>query len=227
MILDTVTSSILDHLFKNKKINYSQFSDVEKQKCLSILLPLDITIENFFQNSTFSDSDRGQILFNLMKQDVDILALGEHLDWKKFELFISTIFNQVNYTVLTNFRFKDELTKYEIDVIAFKLPYIFVIDCKFYRIMTSSLIKDAVEKQRERVEALVESFPILSDELTKKLLLPIKRKLFLFPILISWRDHNIQFYQNIPIVPYNQLSGFLQEIDENRENLFYLNIRLN
>jgi len=226
LILDNVTRSILLHLFRNKKINVQLFSAAEKKKCSSILKPLDCSLEDFFQKSKFSEEEQGNLLYELLKLNIDILAIGQLLDWKKFEIFISTIFNRENYSVLTNFRFKDEITKYETDVISFKFPYIFVIDCKYYKNMSLSVLENAVEKQKERVEALFEIFPIISNELISKLQLPLKRRLFLFPVIISWRDHQIQFLQNVPIIPYKQLSGFLQEIDENREKMFYLNILL-
>ena len=226
MILDNVTSSILLHLFQKESLNVSSFSEAERQKCSSILRILDYSLESFSQRKEFSELEQGNFLYELLKLNIDMLAIGQLLDWRKFEIFISAIFNKEHYSVLTNFRFKDEITKYEIDVISFRFPYIFIIDCKYYRNMSSSIVKTAVEKQKERVEALFESFPILSNELISKLQLPIKQKLFLFPVIISWRDHQIQFYENIPIIPYRQLSGFLQEIDEYREKMFHLNIIL-
>ena len=226
MILDTVTSSILLHLFQKEKIDISSFSETEKKKCSSILGGLDYTLEGFFQKKEFSELEQGNLLYELLKLNIDISAIGQLLDWRKFEILISAIFNRENYSVLTNFRFKDEITKYETDVISFKFPYIFIIDCKYYRNMSLSVIKTVVEKQKERVEAMFETFPIISNELISKLQLPIKQKLFLFPVIISWRDHQIQFYENIPVIPYRQLSGFLQEIDENREKMFHLNIIL-
>jgi len=62
--------------------------------------------------------------------------------------------------------------------------------------------------------------------LVKNLTLPLKRQLLFFPIIISWRQPNLQIYQDVPIVPYNQLSGFLDEIDELRDSLFHLAIEL-
>ena len=87
-------------------------------------------------------------------------------------------------------------------------------------------MKDAVIKQRERTEVLIEVFPISSQELISKLSLPIHREIFLYPLIISWKDHNLQFYDNVPIVPFNHLQGFLQEIDEYRFNLYHLSLKL-
>ncbi len=226
MILDNVTQCILLHLFRKKEINFQRFSDVERERCSLILKSFGYSSEDFFQKNNFSELEQGNILYEILKMNNNIQTIGQLLDWKKFENLISAIFDKENYSVLTNFRFKDEITKYEIDVISFKFPYIFVIDCKYYKNMSLSVVRTAVEKQKERVEALFEIFSIISDELISKLQLPLKQRLFLFPLVISLRDHQTQFYQDVPIVPYKQLSGFLQEIDEIREKMFHLNILL-
>ncbi|MFW9851991.1 MAG: hypothetical protein ACFFDS_03560, partial [Candidatus Thorarchaeota archaeon] len=139
---------------------------------------------------------------------------------------IATVFDQMDFTVLTNFRFKDEFTRYEIDVLAFKYPYLFIIDCKYHQKASSSMFNDAAYKQKKRAEILLEMFPILSDELIRKLSLPLKRKIHIIPLVISWRDHAVQFQQDVAILPYQQLPGFLQEIDEYRDNLYRLNLFL-
>ena len=226
MILDNVSQSILLHLFQKKKINISILSETEKKKCSAILSSLNYTLEELSHRSEFSELEQGNFLYELLKLNNDIQAIGQLLDWRKFEILISAIFSRESHSVITNFRFKDEITNYEIDVISFKFPYVFVIDCKYYKNMSYSTVKTAVDKQKERVEAMFETFPIISNELISKLQLPLKQKLFLFPLIISWRDHQTQFHEVIPIVPYAQLSGFLQEIDENREKMFYLNILL-
>jgi len=224
--LDEASQLILNHLFGTKEIKLEQVSVDIKEKCDRILSALDIDLVSFTKDSDFSDKTKGMILLRLVENGSNLGALLEFLDWKGFEVIISAIFDEMDYTVQTNFRFKDEFTKYEIDVLAFKFPYLFVIDCKHYKNPTSSSMKSATIKQKERTEVLLEVFPILYEELVSKLLLPIKRKIHLYPIIISWRNHDIQFHQDIPIVAFSQLSGFLQEIDEFRFNLFHLTLEL-
>ncbi|MCE7742135.1 MAG: restriction endonuclease [Candidatus Heimdallarchaeota archaeon] len=226
MKLDEASNLILSHLFRTKEIKLEQLTVLVKEKCEMILSSLDIDLASFFNNSEFSDKTKGMIILRLIEYGSNLGAISEFLDWKGFEIIISAIFDKMDYTVQTNFRFKDEFTKYEIDVLAFKFPYLFVIDCKHYKNPTSSSMKTAAIKQKERTEVLLEMFPILYEELVSKLLLPIKRKILLYPIIISWRDHDIQFHQNTPIVAFSQLSGFLQEMDEFRFNLFHLSLEL-
>ena len=226
MRLDSVTREILFHVFQKEEMKISKLTNNELERLTIILEQLGYTIKTFSEIKEFSETEKGMIIFHFLKKGIEISKISQMIDWKKFELIISHIFNELSYTVLTNFRFKDEFTKYEIDVIAFKYPYVFLIDCKYYKLISSTNLKEAAEKQKDRTEILIEMFPIISDELVKNLTLPLKRQLLFFPIIISWRQPNLQIYQDVPIVPYNQLSGFLDEIDELRDSLFHLAIEL-
>ena len=217
---------ILFHVFKKETIILSKLSPIEKEKILEIIKPLNFTLDDFFFQKEFSDKEERSIISEIIKSGVDALSINRLLDWKQFENIIATIFDQNGFTVITNFRFKDEFTRYEIDVLAFKYPYLFIIDCKYHKKASSAMFKDAAYKQKKRAEILLEMFPILSDELIRKLFLPLKRKLLIIPLVISWRDHIVQFQQDIAILPYQQLPGFLQEIDEYRDNLYLLNLYL-
>jgi len=217
---------ILFHVFKREIVVLSKLTSIEKEKILDIIKPLNFSLESFFSRKEFSEREERDIISTIIKSGIDALLINSILDWKQFENIIATMFDQMGFTVITNFRFKDEFTKHEIDVLAFKYPYLFVIDCKYHQKSSSTMMKDAADKQKERAEILVEMFSILSDELIRKLYLPLKRKLLILPLVISWREQSVQFHQNIAILPYHQLSGFLQEIDEYRDNLYQLNLFL-
>ena len=224
MRLDTVTRIILDHILEKDKLDMPKFSQNEKFKCQVILQSINYSLDEFFNTTKFSEKEKGKIVYSLLEQGKDASLIMEKLDWKGFEHIISTIFDTSNYSIMTNFRFKDEFTKYEIDLLAFKFPYLFVIDCKHHRTGSSSFLKNSAEKQKERAEILFEQFPIISEDLISNLTLPIKRKISLFPLIVSWRTYSLQFYSEIPIVSYNNLSGFLQEIDEYRDEMFSISL---
>ncbi len=226
MKLDEASHLILCHIFNTKNVELDDFTTTNKERCEKILNSLNFDLSSFFKEISFSDKTKGEIILRLIESGTDIRAIFEFLDWKGFEIIISTIFDKIGYTVQSNFRYKDESTKYEIDVLAFKFPYLFVIDCKHYKHPSPTVMKEAVIKQKERTEVLLEMFPILYEELISKLLLPIKRQIYLYPLIISWRNQEVQFHQNIPIVAFSKLSGFLQEIDEFRFNLFHLSLEL-
>lgn len=215
---------ILNHIFQKDDIKLSKYSQDEKFKCQMILQSVDYSLDEFFKKAEFSEYEKGKIVYALFKQGKNASLILEQLDWKGFEHIISTIFDENDYSILTNFRFKDDFTRYEIDLLAFKFPYLFAIDCKRHSTGSSSFLKNSAEKQKERVETLFEQFPVISDELMLNLTLPIKRKILLIPLIVSWRTYSLQFYSEIPIVSYNHLTGFLQEIDEHRDAMFSLSL---
>jgi hypothetical protein len=222
--LDTVTQIILDHIFQKKDFDIPKFSQNEKFKCQQILQSINYSLDGFFNETEFSENEIGRIVYTLLKQGKDASLILEKLDWQGFEHIISIILDENNYSVLTNVRFKDEFTKYEIDLLAFKFPYLFAIDCKRHSTGSSSFLKSSAEKQKERVEILFEQIPIISEYLISNLNLPIKRTIFLYPMIVSWRSYSLKFYSEIPIVSYDNLSGFLQEIDEYRDAMFNLSL---
>ena len=225
--METSISIILNHLFNRRNVILEELSLIDIKKCQTILTSLGYSIESFFNKTDYSDEEKGKFLLFLLLQGFNERLLFEFLDWKGFEIVIASLFNEHGYSVIQNFRFKDEFTNYEIDVLAFKYPYLFLIDCKHYRNPTSSIIKNAATKQRERTEVIFEVFPIISEELILKLNLPLKREIRLYPLIASWRKHNVQFSSDVPIVPFNKLYGFLQEIDEYRDSIFFIPLLLN
>lgn len=224
--MDDSIAIILNHLFNHKKVDVANISSLDKDRCKAKLASWDYSVKEFFEKSDFAEEEKGKILLSLLLDGINAKSIFEFLDWKGFEIVISSLFDELGYSVLSNFRFKDEFTRYEIDVLAYAYPYLFLIDCKYYRHPSPSIMKDAAIKQKERTEVIFEMFPILSEELIKKLALPLKRELRLYPVIISWKDHNIQYSSGIPIIPFNHLSGFLKEIDEFRDGLFNIPLLL-
>ncbi len=224
--MDNITYSILNHLIKKEKIDFSHFSEFEKKKCFHIIEPLGYSIEEFQSLTHFDTKEISLVIYHLVKLGNNINHLFAYLNWKNFEDLIAIIFDKAGHTVIENFRFKDEYTRFEIDVLSFRFPYIFAIDCKYYKNRASSPMKNAAIAQMNRVESLIESFPVISESLIKQLHLPIKRLIFVVPLIISWGNHNIQIVERIPIVSFNRLSGFLQDIDEFREDIFSFKLSL-
>lgn len=226
MKLDEASLLILNHVFYSKIIELEGCSNIIQEKLVRILSATNWKLEDFLMTSDFTDNYKGQLVNLLVQNGVKIDSILEFLDWKGFETIISGVFDMMGFTVQQNFRFKDEFTKYEVDVLAFKYPFLYLIDCKHYKTPNKTVMKDAVNKQKERTEILLEEFPILYEEIVSKLQLPLKRKIFLYPVIISWKNHDIQIYQDIPIVAFSHLQGFIQEMNEIRFNLFHLTLEL-
>jgi hypothetical protein len=77
-----------------------------------------------------------------------------------------------------------------------------LIDCKHWKTMSKSVLNDIVKKQVERVKRYV------ADENMSAL-----------PVIVTLHQEEIQFVENVPIVPIMKLSSFLDEFVGNLDSL--------
>ncbi|MHA1305196.1 MAG: hypothetical protein ACTSQE_06310 [Candidatus Heimdallarchaeaceae archaeon] len=227
MKLDLVSKTLLDFLFSSKDLDFSKFSKLEEVKFTKILDSSGIKNKEYLMKQELTKEEKGRILLNLILQEKKPSRIFQELEWHHFELVIATIFSEIGYTTLSNYRFKDEFKRYEIDIIAYNFPYIFFIDCKFNKSASDSYYMQASTKQKERLEAIIDFFPEISEDLIKKLSLPVKQRLSAFPLIIAWKEQPILFHDGVAIIPFNKLSGFIREIDILRYDLFHLYIQIN
>ncbi len=225
MPLDTVSARIITAIKEKQPINFHLLTDYQKQKLNDILEASDVTFEHFCDNSVLEDKQIGKILFSLIAGGVEPASLFHHLSWRNFEILINLIFDTLGFNVFNNFRFKDDITRYEIDVLAFKYPYLYLIDCKFHKNPTANL-RRAAEKQKIRTDALWQSFPVIHDQLIRILSLPKQKEILLLPLIISWRSFTVNIHQKVPIVPYSHLSGFVDEVPTYRDRFYLLSVKI-
>jgi hypothetical protein len=77
-----------------------------------------------------------------------------------------------------------------------------LIDCKHWKTMSKSSLNEIVKKQVERVKRYV------ADENMSAL-----------PVIVTLHQEEIQFIENVPIVPIMKLSSFLDEFVGNLDSL--------
>lgn len=149
----------------------------------------------------------------------DILAgktieeVVEKIDWKDFEELSKKIFEENNFRVRKNFRFKTS-RRYEIDILALNPRYVFCVDCKQWgrrRDKTSGL-KIATEKQEERINELKK---FLRNNLIAKRMMKIEMKKQKFhSIIVTWLQEDLAKDNETLIVPVWKLNSFLVEIEK-------------
>ena len=213
-------------MFFDKAINYSTLTPLEKQKCQAILARLSKDPEEFFQQKEFNDKERSEFIIALLETGLSPSSLFGLLDWHKFEQVVAMLFSRNGFETITNFRFKSEESKHEIDILAFQYPYLYAIDCKFVRRQTDYQLKNSALLQKERVDILVSYFFLYSDFLLKKLQLPKKRTIFVIPVIVSWYSGSLRFYDGVALVPFNNLIGFVRDIDSIKDDLFVVKMRV-
>ena len=145
-------------------------------------------------------NDRLQTALFAINLGATIEDVSEYLTWRDFESLTGLILEEKDFDVTKNLI----LTKprMEIDVIGKKMDIALLIDCKHWKTMSKSALDEIVKKQIERVKRYV------ADENMSSL-----------PVIVTLHQEEIQFVDNVPIVPIMKLSSFLDEFVGNLDSL--------
>ena len=145
-------------------------------------------------------NDRLQTALFAIKLGADVESVSEYLTWQDFESITGLILEKKDFDVTKNLI----LTKprMEIDVVGTKMDIALLIDCKHWKTMSKSVLNEIVKKQVERVKRYV------ADENMSAL-----------PVIVTLHQEEIQFIENVPIVPIMKLSSFLDEFVGNLDSL--------
>jgi len=139
------------------------------------------------------------------------------LTWREFEEFTAAIFDAHGFLTRHPFRFSTERRRFEIDVAAARLPYIFCADCKHFGVRPgkASSLRAAAEAQIGRVEALASHFPSHQASLG---CLHWKTAM-LIPLLVTLLHEELVFHSGVPVVPAALLNTFLLTFHEHLDEL--------
>ena len=145
-------------------------------------------------------NDRLQTALFAINLGATIEDVSEYLTWRDFESLTGLILEEKDFDVTKNLI----LTKprMEIDVIGKKMDIALLIDCKHWKNVSKSALDEIVKKQIERVKRYV------ADESMSAL-----------PVIVTLHQEEIQFVDNVPIVPIMKLPSFLDEFVGNLDSL--------
>ena len=145
-------------------------------------------------------NDRLQTALFAIKLGADVEYVSEYLTWQDFESITGLILEKKDFDITKNLI----LTKprMEIDVVGTKMDIALLIDCKHWKTMSKSALDKIVKKQVERVKRYV------TDENMSAL-----------PVIVTLHQEEVQFIENVPIVPIMKLSSFLDEFVGNLDSL--------
>ncbi len=150
----------------------------------------------------FNKEDRLKLSILALKHGVDIKDIAKVLSWLDFEYLASMILKAHNYIVYNNIR----INRLEIDILALDDISI-IIDCKHWRYNNLSNLKKAVYKQIMRARLLLNN-----ERFNIKYLMP----------LIVTLNESILFIDQVPIVPIDKLSNFLDEFKGYMDSLLVI-----
>ncbi|MGI0076536.1 MAG: NERD domain-containing protein, partial [Nitrosopumilaceae archaeon] len=136
-----------------------------------------------------------------ISQGAPIDDVSIYLNWKDFEGLVAEILESKNFDIIKNL----VLTKprMEIDVIGVNHGVAVLIDCKHWKWMSSSTLREIVKKQVARVKHYVGK----------------TQGAIAVPAIVTLYQEEISFIDNVPIIPILQFSSFLDEFYGNLDNL--------
>ena len=145
-------------------------------------------------------NDRLQTALFAIKFGATIEDVSEYLTWQDFESITGLILEEKDFDVTKNLI----LTKprMEIDIVGTKMDIALLIDCKHWKTMSKSTLDEIVKKQVERVKRYVADTNMSA-----------------LPVIVTLHQEQIQFVDNVPIVPIMKLSSFLDEFVGNLDSL--------
>jgi hypothetical protein len=145
-------------------------------------------------------NDRLQTALFAINLGATVEDVSEYLTWKDFEALTGLILEENDFDVTKNLILRKP--RIEIDVVGKKMNIALLIDCKHWKTMGKSSLQQIVKKQIIRVKRYV------SDETIPAL-----------PVIVTLHQEEIQFVDNVPIVPIMKLSSFLDEFIGNLDSL--------
>jgi len=145
-------------------------------------------------------NDRLQTALFAINLGATIEDVSEYLTWRDFESLTGLILEEKDFDVTKNLIMTKP--RMEIDVVGKKMDIALLIDCKHWKNVSKSALDEIVKKQIERVKRYV------ADESMSAL-----------PVIVTLHQEEIQFVDNVPIVPIMKLSSFLDEFVGNLDSL--------
>ena len=178
----------------------SELDEISAKEMLYTLVQNGIGVWNDDLVNFNIPNDRIQTALFAIKLGADVESVSEYLTWQDFESITGLFLQEKNFDVTKNLI----LTKprMEIDVVGTKMDIALLVDCKHWKTMSKSALDEIVKKQVERVKRYV------ADENMSAL-----------PVIVTLHQEEIQFIENVPIVPIMKLSSFLDEFVGNLDSL--------
>jgi len=152
-------------------------------------------IVNFYQ------SDKLRAALFAIEQGVPIEEVSTYLNWRDFEGIVAEILQSKDFSVIKNLILKKP--RMEIDVIGVKHGIALLIDCKHWKRLSQSSLREIVKKQVERVKHYVAK----------------TQGAIAVPAIVTLYQEELSFIDKVPIIPILQFSSFVDEFYGNLDKI--------
>jgi len=152
-------------------------------------------IVNFYQ------SDKLRAALFAIEHGAPIEEVSTYLNWRDFEGIVAEILQSKDFSVIKNLILKKP--RMEIDVIGVNHGIALLIDCKHWKRLSQSSLKEIVKKQVERVKHYVAK----------------TKGVIAVPAIVTLYQEEISFIDKVPIIPILQFSSFVDEFYGNLDKI--------
>ena len=149
----------------------------------------------------FTQGDKLMAALFVIKQGVPIEEVSTFLNWRDFEGIVAEILQSKDFSIIRNLVLKKP--RMEIDVIGVNHGIALLIDCKHWKRLSQSALREIVRKQIERVKHYVEK----------------TKDVKAVPAIVTLYQEELSFIDKVPIIPILQFSSFVDEFYGNLDEL--------
>lgn len=142
---------------------------------------------------------------------LDTAENKRNYEWKEFEAQVLKIFDSFDYEVKYNVRFKTK-KRYQIDLIAYNEKYIFFIDCKDHKYISSYSEREFIKKQVRRMH----EFLRINKDLDRKERFILLVTKYRTPSLLKYNEGG----EKILSINIESLNDLLNNIEIYKDALF-------
>jgi hypothetical protein len=173
----------------------------------------DNLILGLTESKTITLSDNTVMLTLSQRLDVagsDIEAVSRSLTWLEFEEFCARVFEENGFKVRRRFRFSAKGRRWEIDLFAFKKPWIILAECKHWiRGMSNSATRGVIERHVEKSNVLAEHIA----EISLKVGINGWGVSTIIPMALTLSATPLDIYDRVPCVSILALPSFLSDFN--------------
>jgi len=149
----------------------------------------------------FNQGDKLKAALFAIEQGAPIEEISTHLNWRDFEGIVAEILQSKDFSIIKNLVLKKP--RMEIDVIGVNHGIALLIDCKHWKRLSQSSLREIVKKQVERVKHYVAK----------------TKGTTAVPAIVTLYQEELSFIDKVPIIPILQFSSFVDEFYGNLDEL--------
>lgn len=218
-ILDKTQSgeASLDEVWESVKVTIEAFDSTLEAMALEEAIALDGDAVRL------STEQRVRLAVKAVELGSDFQTVSNSLGWLEFEEFAAHVFEMNGFATLRRYRFQAEGRRWEIDVLAFRSPYIVCAECKHYtRGMGNSAARNIIETHLEKTEVFSRHLPGQA----KKIGVHRWRDAVVVPITLTLSPTEMKIYRRVPSVSVLALTSFLASFEGYMERMAHFRVEL-